>query len=98
VPFRVIIKEKGESKMGDKWYDNPNCDWFDEERKHKKILRGRIMSACKVAMWVSAFSIFGLVGSADLGKISLGQFMMYELVAIAILVTAIRIKAILEEI
>lgn len=83
--------------MGDKWYDNPNCDWFDEEQKHKKILRERIMSACKVAMWVSVFFMLGLVGSADLDKISLGQFIAYELIAVAVLVTAIRTKIMLEE-
>lgn len=71
--------------------NNPNCDWYyKEERKHEEILTQRIRSACKVAMWVSAISIIGLVGSAELDKISIAQFVVYELIAVAVFLISIR--------
>lgn len=86
--------------MSDKWYNDPNCDWFYEEKeqeyKRKKILRRRIGSACRVAVVVSILSMIGIVGSAELGTISIGQFIAYELIAVAVLITSIRIGATME--
>ena len=77
--------------MVNKWYNEPNCDWFDEEREHRKILTKRIKSACKVAIWASAFSMFGFVGSVELGKISLTQFLVYELIAVMVLLVSVAV-------
>ena len=88
--------------MMNKWYDepNPNCDWTYEEqmqeRKHRRILRRRIASACKVAVVVSILCMLGFVGSAELGKISIGQLLTYEMVAMVVLLVSIKVGTMVE--
>ena len=82
--------------MSDKWYNDPNCDWFYEEReqksKRRRILRRRIRSACNVVIGICLLMILGILGSADIGEISLTEVFTYEAISIGILVVSTFIR------
>lgn len=68
-----------------------------EERRRKRILRRRIKNVCNIVGAIAFSFIIGLAGSLENDIISMGEFIVYEIMSFATLLTTIRIKELLEE-
>lgn len=66
--------------------------YYMSSRKRRRILK-RIRSACEVAIGVCLFMMIGIVGSVDIGDISLAQFFVYQAINMSVLLTATWIRA-----
>lgn len=77
--------------MADKWYSDPNCDWIYESKKEEQANIKKLRDVCKALVATSLISAVGLVGSVELGNVSLSQFLVYELIAVIVLVVSTRI-------
>lgn len=78
--------------MVNRYYEANTC-YYMSSRQRRRILRARIRLACNAIIWVCAFSVLGIMGSVDLGNISLAQFFAYEAINAGILLTSIWVKA-----
>lgn len=73
-------------------YEDNTC-YYMSSRKHRRILRKRIRSACGIIIGLCMFAIWGIMGSADMERISLTQFFIHEAITICVMLAAIFVGA-----
>ena len=77
--------------MRNRYYEANTC-YYMTDRKRKRILRKKIKGVCNIIMGVCIFMMIGIVGSVDLGNISLIKFFVYEIIIISVLLTSAMVK------
>lgn len=73
--------------MRNGYYESNTC-YYMSSRKHRRILRRRIRSACNIIIGICVFMVVGILGSADVGSISLAEFFIHEAINLGVLLTS----------
>lgn len=73
--------------MRNRYYEGNTC-YYMSSKRHRRILRKRIRSACNIVMGICAFMALGIIGSVDVGDITLAEFFIHETINIGVLLAS----------
>ena len=79
--------------MRNGYYEGNTC-YYMSSKRHRRILKKRIRSACNIIIGVCLFMMVGMLGSADMGDISVAEFLIREAINTIVLLTSASIRAI----
>lgn len=75
--------------MRDKYYDDNNCDWFDEEREHRNTVARVTHNVCVAVIWASFFWMWGAVGGVDQGSMSITGFIINAVITACVVLASL---------
>lgn len=78
--------------MRNGYYESNTC-YYMSSRKHRRILRKRIRSACNIIIGICALMVVGILGSADMSDISLTEFFIHETINACVLLVSMCVRA-----
>lgn len=80
--------------MNNRHYYEAHTSYYMSGRQRRRAMRRKIRRTCNILIAVSLFFMFGVMGSAELGEISMVEFMIHEAISAVVLLasTAIRVN------